>query len=141
MKIILKTVVLLISLILIYGSLMIGLSELGGEVVTLIRPEPDGNSKIRVWIVDQDQSSWIEHGDEESFWIKQLEKDNKIVIIRNQQEKKYIASIDKSSHDFYHSLRREKYGLADRMLDALSFGATSRQNCTGVPVLLKKYSK
>ncbi|MFL2705724.1 MAG: hypothetical protein ACJ0GU_05035 [Gammaproteobacteria bacterium] len=141
MKIILKTVVLLISLILIYGSLMIGLSELGGEVVTLIRPEQDGNSKIRIWIVDQDQSSWIEHGDEESFWIKHLEKDDEIVIIRNQKEGKYLASIDKSSHDFYHSLRREKYGLADRILDVLTFGATSKQNCTGVPVLLKKFSE
>ena len=64
MKIIFKLVVILVSVAILYGVVMFSASELGGEVVTLIRPEPDGSTKeVRVWIVDADDQSWIEHGD------------------------------------------------------------------------------
>ena len=118
---------------------MFGLSELGGEVATLVRPEADqSNKNIRVWIVDADNKSWIEHGDSESYWIKQLSKNSELLIIRKGEEKKYLAFTDRDSHDFYHNLRREKYGLSDKMLDILAFGATSKENCEGIPVRLEK---
>ena len=44
MKNFLKLVVILISVAIVYGVLMFGLSELGREVVTLVRPEPDGST-------------------------------------------------------------------------------------------------
>ncbi len=70
------------------GVLMFGLSELGGEVATLVRPEADGSNKnIRVWIVDADNKSWIEHGDSESYWIKQLSNNSELLIIREGEEK------------------------------------------------------
>ena len=135
----LKLVVILISIAIVYGILMFGLSELGGEVATLVRPEADGSNKnIRVWIVDVDNKSWIEHGDSESYWIKQLSKNSELFIIRKGEEKKYLAFTDRDSHDFYHNLRREKYGLSDKMLDILAFGATSKENCEGIPVRLEK---
>jgi len=139
MKIFLKLVVILISIAIVYGVLMFGLSELGGEVATLVRPEADGSNKnIRVWIVDADNKSWIEHGDSESYWIQGLIDDSKISIIREGEEKNYLAFADKDSHDFYHKLRREKYGFSDKMLDILAFGATSKENCEGIPVRLEK---
>ena len=135
----LKLVVILISIAIIYGVLMFGLSELGGEVATLVRPEADGSNKnIRVWIVDVDNKSWIEHGDSESYWIQGLIDDSEIFIIREGEEKNYLAFVDREAHDFYHNLRREKYGISDKMLDILSFGATSKENCEGIPVRLEK---
>ena len=135
----LKLVVILISIAIVYGVLMFGLSELGGEVATLVRPETDGSNKnIRVWIVDADNKSWIEHGDSESYWIRGLIDDSGIFITREGEEQKYLAFDDRDSHDVYHKLRREKYGLADKMLDILSFGSTSKENCEGIPVRLEK---
>ena len=135
----LKAVVVLISVVIVYGVLTFGLSELGGEVVTLVRPEVDGSNKnIRVWIVDADNKSWIEHGDSESYWIKQLTNDSELLIIREGEEKKYLAFADRDSHDLYHNLRREKYGFSDKMLDILAFGVKSKENCEGIPVRLEK---
>ncbi|SVB11669.1 uncharacterized protein METZ01_LOCUS164523, partial [marine metagenome] len=55
MKKFLKLVVILIGIAIVYGVLMFSLSELGGEVVILVRPEADqSNKNIRVWIVDAD---------------------------------------------------------------------------------------
>jgi len=139
MKKFFKLVVILISIAILYGVLMFVLSELGGEVATLVRPEADGSNKnIRVWIVDADNKSWIEHGDSESYWIRGLIDDSELLIIRKGEEKKYLAFTDRDSHDFYHNLRREKYGLSDKMLDILAFGATSKENCEGIPVRLEK---
>jgi hypothetical protein len=139
MNFFLKVVAVLISVVIVYGVLTFGLSELGGEVVTLVRPEVDGSNKnIRVWIVDADNKSWIEHGDSESDWIKQLSNDSELLIIREGEEKKYLAFADRDSHDLYHNLRREKYGFSDKMLDILAFGAISKENCEGVPVRLEK---
>ena len=138
MKKFLKLVVILISIAIVYGVLMFGLSELGGEVATLVRPEADqSNKNIRVWIVDADNKSWIEHGDSESYWIKQLSNNSELLIIREGEEKKYIAFADRDSHDLYHNLRREKYGFSDKMLDILAFGATSKENCESIPVRLE----
>ena len=139
MKKFLKLVVILIGTAIVYGVLMFSLSELGGEVVILVRPEADqSNKNIRVWIVDADNKSWIEHGDSESYWIQGLVNDSGIFIIREGEEQKYLAFDDRDSHDVYHKLRREKYGLADKMLDILSFGSTSKENCEGIPVRLEK---
>ncbi len=139
MKNFLKIVIIFISVVIVYGVLMFGFSELGGEVATLVRPEADGNNKnIRVWIVDVDNKSWIEHGDSESYWIKGLIDDSGIFIIREGEEKKYLAFSDRDSHDLYHNLRREKYGLSDKMLDILSLGAASKENCASIPVRLEK---
>lgn len=138
MKRSLKLIGVLLGIVFLYGAFTLSLSELGGEVVTLVRPEPEGSTKnIRVWIVDTDGKAWIEHGDNESFWIKQLVDNSQLSIIREGKENKYLASADKESHDFYHNLRREKYAFADKMLDILTFGATSKDNCPGIPIRLE----
>jgi|TARA_B100000586_G_scaffold81932_1_gene57856 hypothetical protein len=138
MKRSLKLIGVLLGIVFLYGAFTLSLSELGGEVVTLVRPEPEGSTKnIRVWIVDTDGKAWIEHGDNESFWIKQLVDNSQLSIIREGKENKYLASADKESHDFYHNLRREKYTFADKMLDILTFGATSKDNCSGIPIRLE----
>lgn len=114
---------------------LFGASELGGEVVTLERPEPDGDvSRIRVWIVDKNGTSWVEHGDAQSYWIAQLADSPEVVLTRNGQTVTYIGTPDPNAHDLYHQLRRHKYGWADRLIGLFGGGEA---NCPGVPVRLQ----
>lgn len=138
MKKLIKGSFILLVLIFSYFTLMFCLSELGGEVVTLIKSEEDNSSKkIRIWIVDSKNVSWIEHGDKDAYWMKKIADNNKIYIIRDNEKKSYKATVDSESHELYHKLRRTKYSWADRMLDILAFGAISEDKCSGIPVRLE----
>ena len=137
MKIIYKLIIAFVAISIFYVSLNFAASELGGEVVQLIRHDPEGSTKnIRVWIVDARDQAWIEHGDTNSFWVKRLSSEPEVSLIRGGAEIKYTAVTDIGSHEIYHDLRREKYGIADRIIELLSFGAAHRNNCTGIPVRL-----
>ena len=137
MKIVYKLIIAFVAVSIFYVSLYFAASELGGEVVQLIRHDPEGSTKsIRVWIVDARDQAWIEHGDTNSFWVKRLSSEPEVSLIRGGAEIKYTAITDIGSHEIYHDLRREKYGIADRIIELLSFGAAHRNNCTGIPVRL-----
>tara|TARA_Y100000780_G_scaffold146056_1_gene131676 strand:+ start:137 stop:553 length:417 start_codon:yes stop_codon:yes gene_type:complete len=132
-----KLIIAFVAISIFYVSLNFAASELGGEVVQLIRHDPEGSTKnIRVWIVDARDQAWIEHGDTNSFWVKRLSSEPEVSLIRGGAEIKYTAVTDIGSHEIYHDLRREKYGIADRIIELLSFGAAHRNNCTGIPVRL-----
>jgi len=114
---------------------MYATSELGGEVVTLDRTEANGDiSKVRVWIVDSEDTSWIEHGEAESPWISGLSDSPTLVLARGGRTSTYSAAADPDAHEHYHRLRREKYGAADQIIDAL---LGSAEDCQGVPVRLQ----
>ena len=137
MKIVYKLIIAFVAISIFYVSLYFAASELGGEVVQLIRNDSEGSTtSIRVWIVDARDQAWIEHGDTNSFWIKRLSSEPEVSLIRGGAEIKYTAVTDIDSHELYHDLRREKYGIADRIIELLSFGAAHRNNCTGIPVRL-----
>jgi hypothetical protein len=109
-------------------------SELGGEVVTLERAEEEGEaSRIRIWIVDNDGASWIEHGDIESYWMDHLQISSELVLDRGGETISYEGALDPASHELYHDLRRKKYGWADQLIELFSGG---RESCDGVPVRL-----
>jgi hypothetical protein len=109
-------------------------SELGGEVVTLERAEEDGeSSQIRIWIVDNGDASWIEHGDAESYWMRHLQTSDEVILDRGEQTQSYEGTPDPDSHQLYHDLRRTKYGWADQLIELFSGGLES---CDGVPVRL-----
>ena len=120
---------------LLFGTIY-GASELGGEVVTLARAESNGDaSQVRVWIVDENGTSWIEHGDADSFWITQLSESPDIALTRAGRTTNYTGTPERDSHDLYHQLRREKYAMADQILELL--GAPGVDECEGVPVRLQ----
>ena len=137
MRLALKITAALFFIALTWVASTITISELGGEVVTLGRPEPDNTTKnIRVWIVDDQDKSYIEHGDEDSYWVQAAKQSRIISVERRGKKRSYLARADSRSHSLYHHLRREKYGYADILLETLSFGAMSEENCNGVPVVL-----
>lgn len=103
--------------------------------MTLERAEEDGESnRIRIWIVDNDGASWIEHGGSESYWMDQLKISNDVVLDRAGQSQSYEGTLDPDSHDLYHDLRRQKYSWADQLIEVFSGG---RESCDGIPVQLR----
>ncbi|MAJ58579.1 MAG: hypothetical protein CBC48_00765 [bacterium TMED88] len=133
---------LLMATPLIFLAVIYGASELGGEVVVLHRIRDPGApaneiDRVRVWIVEDDQVAWIEHGDAQSAWISALSQDPVIRIERAGKLGSYRASADPSAHDHYHTLRRERYGWADVLIGWVSGGAAS---CEGIPVRIERFS-
>ena len=135
MKILLWPMAIIIGLPLLFFILLYGASELGGEVVTLQRTNSDGHSgNVRIWIVDLGDSSWIEHGDRQSYWITQLSESPRVTLTRNGKTLDYVGSADPDSHQLYHKLRREKYTWADSFIELMGGGGGA--SCTSVPVRL-----
>ena len=64
--------ILLGVVVLLFGGVYAA-SELGGEVVVLHRKAADGSvDHVRVWIVEDDTGTWIEHGAPNHHWITTL---------------------------------------------------------------------
>ena len=126
---------LLVGITALLFIIPIAASELGGEVVTLERPNADGDSsRIRIWIVDNSDASWIEHGDSDSYWLEELLSSGEVVLQRGGQTITYEGALDPDSHDLYHDLRRQKYSWADQLIELFSGG---RESCDGIPVRLR----
>lgn len=128
-------VVIITGLPLAIVGLIYGASKLGGEVVTLQRANSEGtHSDVRIWIVSQGDTAWIEHGDKQTQWINLLTTSPRLKLTRQGETRDYLAAPDPDSHAIYHELRQRKYGWADSLI-ALLTGASS--DCAGVPVRLE----
>ncbi len=136
MKILLWLVGVIVAVpVLLFGA-MYGASELGGEVVTLARADGDGEvSAVRVWIVDEDGYSWIEHGGPDAYWITRLADEPEVLLTRDGRPQTYLGVADPQASDRYRRLRREKYGWADQVVGALGGGAPEGE--PGLPVRLQ----
>ena len=134
MRLIIKIVLGIVILLATFFVSMLGLSEIAGEVVTLTKSGEGGETRtVRLWIVDDGSSSWVEHGDSSSFWIKQLVENPELKLERDGVTKIYHARADLESHALVHRLLNEKYGIIDSIIRMLS-GEADR--CPGVPVRL-----
>ena len=117
-----------------FALFMYSIIEMGGEVVTLIKPTDDNKtSSARIWIVDDGEHAWIEHGEPSSFWIRQLAANPEVNLTRGGKTRTYGAKPDVESHDLIHRLLQEKYGFADTVV-RLFIGEADR--CAGLPVRL-----
>ena len=132
-----RIIVAFIVIAMAYVLLTLTASELGGEVVTLLRPNADTSvSETRVWIVDTGNFEMIEHGEAGVGWLKLLKHSPNIQIRRGEQLVSYSGILAVEQHDLYHKLRREKYGLAGQVIEWLSM--TPSSECTGAPVVLRR---
>lgn len=139
MKTVVWIVAILLSVPVIYMGLIYGASELGGEVVILDRLDANGEvSQVRIWVVDQGDASFVEHGDANAFWITDLADSPTVVLNRGGESLSYIGVADNDSHDLYHELRAEKYSWADQLIANLTGG---NAECEGLPVRLSLVSK
>jgi hypothetical protein len=86
---------IILGIPLILVVLQYGASELGGEVVTLDRAEANGElSQVRIWIVDEGDTSWVEHQDPSAFWITRLADSPDITLNRGDETATYAGQPD-----------------------------------------------
>ena len=123
-----------LGLVLLYFATVYVASELAGEVVVLHRTAQDGSvDRVRVWIVEDDAGTWIEHGPPRAPWIRRLAHDPIITLERHGMPGRYRATPDPDAHARYHGLRRDAYGFADQLLSMM----VDADACTATPVRLE----
>ncbi|MBT5052861.1 MAG: hypothetical protein HOM69_06520 [Gammaproteobacteria bacterium] len=125
------------GIVLMYFGLIFAASELGGEVVTLLRPSADGNfDEVRIWFTEADSDAFIEHGSDGDWWLERLKAGGLLSLRRAGLKVDYHAVSAPDLHTRYHELRREKYGIADQIIEQLSFSSVN--TCDGVVVRLQR---
>lgn len=135
MKIVAWLLAVILGVPILFFAFIYAASELGGEVVTLSRTEANGEvSQVRIWIVDEGDKAWIEHGAPDDFWISNLAEAPQLLLTRNGQQTTYIGTPDPDAHGLYHQLRQARYGVADQIVGIVGPGA---EECDGVPVRLE----
>jgi hypothetical protein len=140
MKHLLVGLVGLVSAVLIYFGFIYAASELGGEVVTLLRPNAEGNvDEVRIWFTGDDNDAFIEHGGDGDWWLEGLKAGEPLSLLRAGLKVDYQASRAPEMHAHYHALRRAKYGIADQMIEQLTF--SSVDVCEGVVVRLQPFER
>ena len=116
-----RIVLILLAVVPAYFLVILAASEMGGEVVTLLRPSVEGGfDEVRVWIVDDGDVTLIEHGGEGDRWLEGLKAAGPISLLRDGVKIDYLAQQAVAMHARYHVLRREKYGLADQIIETLT---------------------
>lgn len=118
-----------------YFAVLYSASELGGEVVVLHRSSSDGSvRRVRIWIVEDGEQTWVEHGPPDADWISMLATTPVITLERYGEPNQYHAAADPGSHAHYHALRAAKYGIADRIVE---FATGDVEECAGIPVRIE----
>ncbi len=135
MKLVLKLLGVLLGALAIF-AISIGLaSESGEEIVVLRTSGADGSpASTRLWVVEDAGFPWLRAGDSGSGWLQRIENEPQVVVTRGDQDIEYLAIPvrDPAMRDRIHSLMREKYGLADRVVSLLGDRSQS------VPVRLEQ---
>jgi hypothetical protein len=131
-----RVIFFLLAMVPSYFLVVLAASELGGEVVTLLRPNVEGGfDEVRVWIVDDGDVTLIEHGSRGDEWLDDLKASGPISLVRDGIKIDYLGQQASALHTGYHALRREKYGLADHMIEVLT--GASVDACDGMPLQLQ----
>jgi hypothetical protein len=103
-------------------------SELGGEVVVLRTRDVAGvETSTHLWVVDEGGYAWLRAGAPGSGWFARLEASPEVVVERGGELGRYRAAPLRTSEarERVHALMREKYGLADRLIDLSRDGSRS----------------
>ncbi len=132
MKWVLRIVGLVVGLLLAVVGVFYAASELGGDVVVLHKTLEDGSVKeTRIWIVSNEDGTWIEHGHPEAHFIQRLDQDPVITLEREGVARQYNATPDTNAHKLFHTLRAEQYGIADSVVTLVTGDGES---CPRLPV-------
>jgi hypothetical protein len=129
MKRIRKLLVWVLVLAMALGSGIFGVSELGGEIVTLGTHAADGGeASTRVWVVDDGGRAWLRAGTPDNGWLARIDANPDVTIERAGVVTRYRAVPvrgDAPLRDRIHALMAEKYTWADRIISAMRDGAGS----------------
>jgi hypothetical protein len=117
-----KILALVMVVCLALGIGIFGVSELGGEVVTLHTKAPDGETQTRIWVVDDGGFAWLRAGNPSNGWLARIDANPDVVVERNGESTRFNAvpvRDDPTLRDRIHALMREKYSWADRIVSLI----------------------
>ena len=123
----------LVALLALFVALIFGVSEAGGEIVTLETRGADGSlHETRLWVVEHDGSAWLRSGQPSSGWFVRLVAEPKVRVTRDGTTRAYRAEPvhDAATRDRIHGLMAEKYSWAETLI------AASRDGDASIPVRL-----
>jgi hypothetical protein len=129
-----RLVVLVIVLVVGFFGLVLIMSELGGEVVTLHTQVVGGGEKrTHLWVVDDAGVAWLRAGMASSGWLARIEQNPNVLVERGGRLIRFraVPVREPRVRDRIHALMREKYGAADRLVGML------RDPAQSVPVRLE----
>jgi len=113
--------------VLVVGGIF-GVSEAGGEIVTVVTRDADGAPHAtRLWVVDHEGHAWLRSGVPTSAWFVRIQGDPRVEVTRGGATHSYRAEPvrDPETRDRVHALVAEKYGWADRVIGAMRDGSLS----------------
>ena len=128
MKRLRKALIWVLVLAMALGSGIFGVSELGGEIVTLGTHTADGDANTRIWVVDDVGHAWLRSGTPGNGWLERIDANPDVTIERAGVVTRYRAvpvRTDPKLRDRIHALMAEKYTWADRIISALRDGTQS----------------
>jgi hypothetical protein len=136
-------VAIVVGLCAAYAVAHLALIELGQEIVVLHKRGSDGTVReTRLWIVDDGGYAWLHAGGADDYWIRQLATDPILEVERAGETRRYRALPVPEADATVHSLLRQKYGFADRVVrfwygTHTESGLASGGTCWAVPVRLE----
>ena len=130
----LRFVVLLVVLVVGFFGLVLIMSELGGEVVTLhTRTAGGGEKRTHLWVVDDAGAAWLRAGMSSSGWLARIDRNANVLVERAGRLIRFraVPVSEPKTRDRIHVLMRAKYGTADKLVGVL------RDPAQSVPVRLE----
>lgn len=116
-----QILVLVLAVSLALGIGLFGVSELGGEIVTL-HTNVGGEASTRIWVVDDAGRAWLRAGNPSNGWLQRIDANPDVVVERNGESTRFHAvpvRDDPAVRDRIHALMREKYTWADRIVSLI----------------------
>lgn len=85
-----------------------------GEVVVVRTTDAAGEThETRLWVVDHDGAAWLRAGHAESGWLKRMQAQPEIEVVREGRTLALRATAVPEARDVINTLMHEKYGWAD----------------------------
>jgi hypothetical protein len=123
-----KIVAVGLAVLMALGIGIFGVSELGGEIVTLGTSSSDGGASTRIWVVDDAGHAWLRAGSPGNGWLTRIDANPDVTIERAGVLTRYTAvpvRDDPGLRDRIHALMRAKYTWADRIVSLMRDGSKS----------------
>ena len=119
MRIVVRIVLALLALLAVVVAFEVIASESGEVVVVQTLDASGAPHETRLWVVDDGGRAWIRAGNPQSSWLINIQQDPAVTVTRGEDTAQYTAVPDVASRDRINGLMRDKYGWADRYIDAL----------------------
>ena len=113
MKILFRTLLVLLGIALLWWAVEMIASETG-EVVVLTITAPDGSAgETRLWVVDHDGSAWLRAGHAGSGWYQELVAAPTVTVERGGNVQRFLAATEMDALATINEEMRRKYGWRD----------------------------